>query len=958
MLANNASFYAINKAFAVADAAADTVKGDKQKAEKRQEVLKTFSNIYKKAYDKNKFVKFIDGFTCADLVAKEFSDLVDKGAEEKAFDRIVEDAEKECKSAKVIANATSSIKPYSEIYEIAQGNGVCKELNSIMENIPDTGVFIKYFSKLSSLYGIDKKVIAKLIKECKNSKNITEVQKIVEPCVKLYKGVGDGEDKKAIDDLLIFVDNNQVTGTAEAIEELRSKGAEGSAFRAMLKQVKVDARDRTVEGIREQIKPYIELYAIAKRQTLSETLNGVFEKIDAKDIKTVVGMILDINADEKTLGTIIKLLPKGKEKVEDIQNVIEPYVKLRGKISEKTKFGAFIKQTEADANVANGFIDLSESGITQEALDVMTNFFAGKNNKEKLEQIKIVKNIIDNGVASPSQISETLVQVNKLSGDTEDVIKKNFLYLIEGLDGDAFEKLNGEISKKDRSEDKIASVLKKWRGNVSDNKEEEDLKNVKIINGLLRCGADIDNMATLNKEEVVYLNDIKEVESKKDRSVEDILKELNVKDEDRKVIFNQLKTLDVFTAMGYLQAMIKTYNSGIGSTGSKEVELISVSEIKANKKDFPTKSTVDLYEVWKNAYARTELSEDTKDFLNRVQAYTNKFSDKPWLDFWNWTDTGKEGALKNKLNSQVEELKKKELNFNEDTKIISRFVNTHYDRARDAANFLDRLDNLNDIIKNNEKGSAKYIDAKKDKKKLLSEDGHYFIDKGSYKAGRKIVGKGIVVSLICLGVIALCSFFAWFPGTLLAIAAICVGVGSVINSIRGALVDTGKLRLKESDLKKQAQAQLDKSNKALSATIGQRLLRANQDNPNADGKVPDSSAKYTGEVHEAGKGLRLAKLKGDLTATISSEKLEGLGGEEKKWYNMTKKRIVKSSKNETVYSSYTKEYLEKTDALKKSLLQSLGDLSSDPSYALKHSEVTSIENPGNDLAKEAFNIGK
>ena len=461
---------------------------------------------------------------------------------------------------------------------------------------------------------------------------------------------------------------------------------------------------------------------------------------------------------------------------------------------------------------------------------------------------------------------------------------------------------------------------------------------------MLRSGADIEDIAKIKKEDVNNLSYITEIQAEtgKARDVKKILEELHVNPEDAQVILNQLKTLDAFTAMGILQKMIKAYNVGVKDTGSKEVNEISISEIKKNKKDFLGKSANDLQNVWNTLSNQGDLSQNTQNFLDKVQTYADEL-DGNWL-----TSSKEERTLKKELNNNVKELKEKELRFSKDTEIINNFVNTHYDRAKDAANFLDRLQNLNNIINSKENISkAQLVKAKKEKRELLSEEGHHFIDGHPFiKHGGYIVGGlGLLATVLLTGAFVAAAIVISSTVIATIIGTVTVCAGAALSYWAGSYVHKNR----DLFLQDKAQAQLNKSNDVLSATVGQRLLRAGE-NIETDKTTKEQSIQVDGvkvvindSTDLKSNNLKLVKLKNIKEGNIKSTKLKGISGGGK---------TLKHNKDETIISTYTKKYLEDTNKLKKNLLQSLGDLSSDPSHALKPSETSNTEK--SDLMKGAF----
>ena len=571
---------------------------------------------------------------------------------------------------------------------------------------------------------------------------------------------------------------------------------------------------------------------------------------------------------------------------------------------------------------------LESSGLKVGSIVAIINFSESKSIEEKINLFEEIAESVNDSDIDLDELNNTITEVYELEDEDSDLIKTNFAYLIKGLDEETFMELKNEMLEydEDENENKIVLILKEWNGNATSDSDEINQKNAKLINTLLKCGFDISDMANTKEKDICALRDINflEKEGSKGRDIETILKQIHVKSEDINVIHEQLRTLDSLSALNYLQTMIKTYNNEAKVLGESKVDEINILDIKANKGRFTGRSKDDLQKIWDEAYDKTGLDKDTQDFLNRVQAYANTFGSGIF------DCEGKK--IKKDLNNQTEQLKTEQEKFNKNNKILNNFVNEHYNRARDAANFLDRLDDaeskiehykaLRDQDKHNKIYREKLYKAKEERKKILSEDEHHFSAKND--AELKVVTTAMYLLAAIMVAACVLTVISALPIAITTGLAALAFIGSNVYVHTFYARDAGYLR-------NRAQEQLDKSNKTLGVAIGQEVIRAKQVGLD---KSEVFNAEYDNVKKNIGNNLQLAKLKGKTEEmVIKSKKLKKVSGEMKEL-----KRIGDMS----AFDKYTKKHLEDTDKIKKNLLTSLGSLSSEPSDSLHRIEIPKV----------------
>ena len=403
-------------------------------------------------------------------------------------------------------------------------------------------------------------------------------------------------------------------------------------------------------------------------------------------------------------------------------------------------------------------------------------------------------------------------------------------------------------------------------------------------------------------------------------------------EKDNEAICKMLQTLDPINAISVLEIMISQYNDEADKLGVEGITPLCYVE-KKKIENVCTGSSEnkleDLQKTWNDTSKTGSLSPETRDFLRRVQARADKFDDK---------------ETKEDLNNRIQELKTKEENFHKDNKILNNFVNQHYDRAKDAANFLDRLDDVNDKInyyteRVKEAGSSdekklykqKLSQAKSQKKAILEEDKHHFVEKNKKKYNSNIFGSIFITALTivaaAVGAVVAAVVGAAAVGGAIVGGAIALLVSTLsvyaYNRIRG--INTIIFLGKENTLKQLAQAQLDKSNKVLGVAVGKEVVRVKGTDSKEESKVFDG-VKYT-ETKDIKKanGLKLATLDSDSISEcennfIKSQKLKELskGG-----------KLERTGKFGALYE-YTQDHLKETNETKKYLLKSLIGLSANP----------------------------
>ena len=212
-----------------------------------------------------------------------------------------------------------------------------------------------------------------------------------------------------------------------------------------------------------------------------------------------------------------------------------------------------------------------------------------------------------------------------------------------------------------------------------------------------------------------------------------------------------------------------------------------------------------------------------------------------------------------------------------------------------------------------------------------------------------IIDKGITILAAVLTVGAIAASVIFLPAIAATVVSIVAGIIIPTAGVVGChYANKELLKLKENIFRSAAEAQLKKSNKVLATTVGKAVLRASESELKQDSFFKKADRGFEAKIAEEPEGigttgLRLAKLEDVSAETITSTKLKGIskGG-----------KTLNSRKNETILSTYTKEYLEDTNKLKKSLLQNLGDVNTNPNQALRPSETSNTEKP--DLIKGAF----
>ena len=208
--------------------------------------------------------------------------------------------------------------------------------------------------------------------------------------------------------------------------------------------------------------------------------------------------------------------------------------------------------------------------------------------------------------------------------------------------------------------------------------------------------------------------------------------------------------------------------------------------------------------------------------------------------------------------------------------------------------------------------------AKSQKKAILEEDKHHFVEKNKKRYTSNIFGSIFIAASTIVGVAV--------GGVVGLVGALLVSMLSVYsyNRIRG--INTIIFSGKENALKQLAQAQLDKSNKVLGVAVGKEVVRVKGTDDEKEKSRVFSEVKYTEtkEIEKAN-GLKLATLDSDSISEcennfIKSQKLKELskGG-----------KLERTGEFGALYE-YTKNHLQETNETKKYLLKSLIGLSANP----------------------------
>ena len=224
-------------------------------------------------------------------------------------------------------------------------------------------------------------------------------------------------------------------------------------------------------------------------------------------------------------------------------------------------------------------------------------------------------------------------------------------------------------------------------------------------------------------------------------------------------------------------------------------------------------------ELWKKGSSgRNGINSDTNSLINRAKKYADEFSGNLFnLD---------ESVSKFRFNRKINKLRKKENRFNKNVQTINGFVNTHYDRAKYAANFLDQLEYLQERLDSSDNRQQRAI-CKKQIRQLLSQQHNFSKSKNKY--GKRVLAKTLLATV---GVVALVGLgFAFLNPAVVIGWKIAAGTFAGITALAniGYYLNINiSTNTKINYYKDLAEKTLDKSNDVLRVAVGKEVLRRNE----------------------------------------------------------------------------------------------------------------------------------
>ena len=952
---------------------------NEEQANSFEEIFNKYKKCYEAVYDEdnpnsvdilNTLFDNVEGENILDLAEFILNFSNENNLEGKDLSKILEGA----RGKKVFAEITESFtnSNYNLLNIAAKKADVDKELiNNVLDKVDNAEEAAVHIRKLIETVA-DKETIEKILKSFENLKKADEVGEEVKLYTGLYKEAGEVEPKYINGALKKFDNVKEAVG---CIEELIKTGAGKNTLKKMLESI---GGLETEDEAKDEARLYTGLYKEAGGHNIEKQyIDGALENVDnIKKASNYINEFIKSGEKEEVLTMMLKKV-KGKEKAEDIKTAFDSYKNLCEAIDNNKDFsdedrenikesinGLFerleegvdivkaiesctkcITDTKAKGAVLVKLFDNIEESITKETglfielyesvekkginKDVINNSLEYADDDNFKKTVGNLKEILDGGLKDeyikklfnnilkdedPKVQGETLKDLADAVASRTDVkkieklisavdekgnsktIKQSFACLINGLSDDKMaDELIEDISKGESSE-----IKKRLQGN------RDIKKSAKSINVLLRCGIGIDDATQIEKEDLNFLNELEGEKSGKGRDIKEILTQLGMSEDDKEQIYKQLKKVDFISALRSLQSMITAYNAEIDDSKA-QVPGLNASDIIKNKDKFNCfiKNNKDfIQQTYLNATNQQENS-DTESFIEQVKSHADQLS----------------GKYKKDLIKRADKLEKREKIFNQDVSRLNSFINMNYDRATYAADFLDQLDRINKSLGQQGLSDIQRNKLEVEKKNLLNQQHNFSHDNKSYRGS--VAGKITASILAVIGAgVAVAAFTGVFAiATAASVVVGLLGAGLLTGSFGFLGYNAFSLAAKEAKLRGMAQATLEKSNNALSVTIGQKVLRRND-------KIKD---KEYCDVQDVKDGLKLATLKNIENIkkqSITSRKLADLSNASRDWKTawIIKRGTVKIKKDMEALSAITDDYLKDTGELRKGLLENLGEL--------------------------------